>query len=354
MTRVLLTGAGGFVGHHVLEHFLETTDWQVVCVDSFRHRGKTDRINEVLDGRPYHKPRVKVVTHDLRAPFSSKVDRELGRIDYLVSVASESHVERSILEPRDFIENNVQLILTLLDYARQAGVEKFLHISTDEVYGPAPEGHDHVEGEPHRPSNPYSASKAAQEAIVYSYWRTYGLPCGISNTMNIVGERQDPEKYVPRILRAIQRGERVTVHASPDGQPGSRYYLHARNQADALRFLLETQPFPRYGEFVSPGVRADMGRWNVVGEREVDNLELAHLVADAAGCALRYELMDFHASRPGHDRRYALDGTKMRELGWAPPVPFEPSLRKTVAWTLEHPEWLLLDDEDAPVPAEAA
>lgn len=355
MKRVLLTGAGGFVGHHALEHFLETTDWQIVCLDSFRHRGKTDRIREVLDGRPQHRSRVRVVQHDLRVPVSRQLREKIGEIDYLVSVASESHVDRSIESPRSFIENNVQLVLTLLDYARlYADVEKFLHISTDEVYGPAPAGHDHVEGEPHRPSNPYSASKAAQEAIVYAYWRTYGLPCGISNTMNIIGERQDPEKYVPKIIRAIQRGEKVTVHASETGQPGSRFYLHARNQADALRFLLETQPFPRYGDAsgpISPGysdVRLKpMGQWNVVGEREVDNLELAHLVADAADQPLEYELMDFHASRPGHDLRYALDGTKMRDLGWTPPVPFESSLRKAVEWTLAHPEWLLDDDENA-------
>lgn len=332
---VLLTGAGGFVGHHALEHFLATTDWEIVCIDSFRHHGKTDRIREVLDGRPDDRARVRVLTHDLRAPISQQLAAFIGPVDYLVSIASESHVDRSILEPRSLIENNVQLVLTLLDYAREYPVEKFLHISTDEVYGPAPAGQDHAEGEPHRPSNPYSASKAAQEAIVYAYWRTYGLPCGVSCTMNIIGERQDPEKYVPRIIRALERGEEVTVHASADGKPGSRFYLHARNQADALRFLLETQPFPVYADGV------EMGRWNIVGEREIDNLELAQFVADAAGRELRYRLVDFHSSRPGHDLRYALNGRKMRELGWAPPVPLEPSLQKTVAWTLAHPDWLL-------------
>lgn len=354
MKRVLLTGAGGFVGHHALEHFLETTDWQIVCIDSFRHRGKTDRIREVLDGRPQHSSRVRVLSHDLRVPFSRQFREQIGDIDYLVSIASESHVDRSITHPRSFIENNVQLVLTLLEYARLhlLGLEKFLHISTDEVYGPAPVGHDHAEGEPHRPSNPYSASKAAQEAIVYSYWRTYGLPVAISNTMNIVGERQDPEKYVPKIIRAIQRGEPITVHASATGRPGSRFYLHARNQADALRFLLETQPFPRYGDTMLESDGGDrwnvseMGQWNIVGEREIDNLELAQIVADAAGAELDYTLQDFHTSRPGHDLRYALDGTKMRELGWMPPVPFEPSLRKTVEWTLAHPDWLLTDEDD--------
>jgi dTDP-glucose 4,6-dehydratase len=336
MTSVLLTGSGGFCGAHALEHFLETTDWQIVCTDSFRHKGKTDRIREVLADRTDGSRRVRVLTHDLRAPISIQLAHEIGHIDYLVSVASESHVDRSIREPREFIENNVQIVLSLLDYARNVEVEKFLHISTDEVYGPAPEGHNHAEGEPHRPSNPYSASKAAQEAIVYSYWRTYGLPVGISNTMNIIGERQDPEKFVPLVLKRVLSGDVVPIHASPEGVPGLRFYLHARNQADALRFLLDTQPFPLYGE-------SEMGRWNVVGEREVDNLEMAQMIAKHAGSYLKYDLVNFHESRPGHDLRYALDGSKMRDLGWTPPVPFEESLQRTVRWTMARPEWLLED-----------
>jgi dTDP-glucose 4,6-dehydratase len=353
VTRVLLTGAGGFVGHHTLEHFLTTTDWEIVCLDSFRHRGKTDRIREVLDAHIDNpdwidaedwSQRVRVLTHDLRAPISPQLDSEIGYVNYVISMASESHVDRSCVEPRPFVENNVALVLTLLEWMRERfrfdKPQKFLHVSTDEVYGPAQVGFNHVEGEPHRPSNPYSASKACQESIIYSYWRTFGLPLGISNTMNIIGERQDPEKFVPLVLSRVARGETVKIHASVDehGRPvsiGSRYYLHARNQADALKFLLETQPFPRYGD------RASMGRWNVVGEREIDNLRMAQMIADFAGSKLDYELADFHSSRPGHDLRYALDGGKMTRLGWTPPVPLAESLERTVRWTLDHPNWLL-------------
>lgn len=255
-------------------------------------------------------------------------------------MASESHVDRSITDPRPFVENNVALVLTLLEYIREYPVEKFLHVSTDEVYGPAPQGHDHKEGEPHRPSNPYSASKSAQEAIVYSYWRTYGLPCAISNTMNIIGERQDPEKFVPLVLKKVLRGETVDIHASPDGRPGSRFYLHARNQADALVFLLMCEPFARYDHRYLP----DIQRFNVVGETELDNLQMARLIAEYAGRELFWSLTDFHSSRPGHDLRYALDGTKMsHQLGWKPPVPLFESLRRTIEWTVKNPEWLLED-----------
>jgi dTDP-glucose 4,6-dehydratase len=333
MKRVLLTGAGGFVGHHTLTHVLQTTDWDVVCTDSFRHRGKTDRLREVLSDLP-DKERVSVFTHDLTAPISPQLAYEFGQIDYIISMASESHVDRSITDPRPFVENNVALILTLLEYARQYPVEKFLHVSTDEVYGPAPEGHDHVEGEPHRPSNPYSASKSAQEAICHSYWPTYNMPIGVTSTMNIIGERQDPEKFVPHVLVNALNGTPVTIHGSSTGQPGSRFYLHARNQADALRFLLDTQDFPKWRD------GAEMERWNILGEREIDNLQMAELVATYAGKRLNYKIVDFHSSRPGHDLRYALDGTKMRSLGWEPPVPLEESLERTVRWTLRNPRWL--------------
>lgn len=379
MKRVLLTGAGGFVGHHTLEHILATTDWEVVCLDSFRHRGKTDRIREVISAHDGHDERqvpdcgewchrVEVLQHDLTVPIATQLDHQIGHIDYVISMASESHVDRSCVEPRPFIENNVALVLTLLEWVRarqhpytavpgavlQAAhppVRKFIHVSTDEVYGPAWPGHNHAEGEPHRPSNPYSASKACQEDIVFSYWRTFGLPVGISNTMNIIGERQDPEKFVPMVMAKIAKGETVTIHAAPAPHQvapvvrreiGSRFYLHARNQADALLFLLNNVPFPRYGDHsdVAAG-GASMARYNVVGEREIDNLAMAKLIADAAGRDLNYELVDFHSSRPGHDLRYALDGGRMRDLGWKAPVPLEASLRKTVEWTLENRRWLL-------------
>jgi dTDP-glucose 4,6-dehydratase len=376
MTRVLLTGAGGFVGHHTLEHILSTTDWDVVCTDSFRHSGKTDRIREVIDGgtevRIYvddasnrHMQRfnpwldrVKVITHDLTAPFSPQLAKEIGPIDAIISMASESHVDRSIAYPVDFVTNNVSLVLNLLEYQRHyAPHALFLQVSTDEVYGPAPQGHNHREWEPHYPSNPYSASKSAQEAICFSYWRTYGVPLVLTNTMNIIGERQDPEKFVPLVLKRVLNGEKVTIHGSADGQPGSRFYLHARNQADALIHLLKEYltnqdndigqqdwSYSASGEVDSLTYHPHADRppkFHIVGEREVDNLEMAQLIAKYAGVDLDYEITDFHSSRPGHDLRYALDGSKMADYGWKPPVPFEESLRKTVEWTMERPEWLL-------------
>lgn len=356
--RVLITGIGGFMGSHVMRHLLVNTDWDIVGIDSFRHKGKTDRITQQMLGIDDAEKRVTIITHDLLAPISSQMDYKLGHIDYVLNIASESHVDRSIDYPRDFIHNNVELMLTVLEWLRsrnspyqsrwQKPVEKFIHISTDEVYGPAYHGYNHKEGEKHRPSNPYSASKSAQEAICFSYWRTYGLPIIITNTMNIIGELQDPEKYIPMTIKKVLKGEKVTVHANKDGsQIGSRFYLHARNQADALLFILNKVKPETYGEMVqineTHSLVIEMTRFNIVGEKETDNLELAQLVAKYAGKDLKYELTDFHSSRPGHDLRYALDGSLLKAYGWEPPYSFEESLKSTVEWTIAHEEWLLDD-----------
>lgn len=335
MKRVLLTGGGGFIGGHTFAHIMHNTDWHLTIIDSFRHKGKTDRITEMLESHPDWRERLAVITHDLKAPFSTQLIERIGPINYVINMASESHVDRSITDPRDFIENNVHLTLTMLEYIRQNPVEKFIQISTDEVYGPAPAGHNHKEGEPHKPSNPYSASKAAQEDICYAYWRTYDLPIAITNTMNIIGEMQDPEKFLPMTIKKVLNGEVITIHANADGTKiGSRYYLHARNQADALIFLLKNVDFPAYAS------GEDIGRFNVVGEYEIDNLQLAQKVAAILGKELKYELVDFHSSRPGHDLRYALDGAKMAALGWKAPLSFDESLKNTVEWTIDRPEWL--------------
>lgn len=336
MKTVLLTGASGFVGSHVLRHILAITDWNVVCLVSFRHRGITDRIRLAVAGYDDDFKRVKVLKHDLTAPISPVLSHEIGKIDYVLNVASDSHVDRSITEPVPFIENNVSLVCNMLEWARFSDIEKFLHVSTDEVYGPAPVGHAHREWmDQYFPSNPYSASKAAQESIAYSYWRTYGVPLIITNTMNIIGEMQDPEKFVPMVIKKVLSGEKMDIHASPTGQIGSRYYLHARNQADALLHALNI-PVTFYGDFQAPQ------KYHVVGEREVDNLEMAEMVASFVGKPLNYELVDFHSSRPGHDLRYALDGGKIADTGWKAPLSLEESLERTVKWTLENPEWLQL------------
>ena len=339
---ILLTGAAGFVGHHTLAHLLKTTSFNFVVTDSFKHRGISARLRSVFEEVPTAADRVRVVTHDLTTPIDRVTAEEFGGINLIINMASESHVDRSISEPREFIENNIRLVLTLLDYARTLeNLELFLQISTDEVYGPAIFGENHKEWETHFPSNPYSASKAAQENICYSYWRTYGLPMIITNTMNIVGERQDKEKFIPMALSSLISGSGVPIHARESARgewhAGSRYYLHARNQADALRHIISrlSDLHLTYSER-----NFKLEKFNVVGEMELKNDDLVRMLASFLKIEAKLEYVDFHSSRPGHDLRYALDGSRLSEFGWIPPVPLAASLERTVNWYLKNPSWL--------------
>lgn len=346
--KVLLTGASGFVGSHVLRHLLVNTHWDVVCPVTFRHKGLPARISSSVCDQPDWADRVDVLHWDLRSPADPITLSRLRDCEVFLNVASESHVDRSIAAPGSFIRNNTDLILNVLEAARAVHPRLVLQMSTDEVYGPAYGEHRHAEWEPVIPSNPYSASKAAQEAISTAYWRTYGVPVVITNTMNIIGEMQDPEKFLPKIIRTL-RGrpgdpESLTVHTAPDGTPGSRFYLHARNLADAWLWLVRRyEGINNVPSYAYGAQRPD--RWHVVGDREINNVELVTMVGQIMGMPWqsvldRIEPVSFHESRPGHDLRYALDGSRIHGAGWRAPVSFEEALDRTVRWSLKNPEWL--------------
>jgi dTDP-glucose 4,6-dehydratase len=327
--KILLTGAAGFVGSHVLSHLLKNTTHEIVCICSWKHKGAPFRI---LDDLNYQNNmhRVKIITHDLVSPLTEDVKEKIGKPDVILNIASESHVDRSITHPAEFIENNVKLVINMLEYAREVQPKMFLQFSTDEVYGQAPIGVNHKEWSSIVPSNPYSASKAAQEAIAISYWRTYSVPVILTNTMNVFGERQDKEKFVQLCIDKVDRGEKISIHSYPDGKTaGSRFYIHARNVADAVKFIMDNVKPRMYPKYELPE------RFNVVGEKEIDNLTMAQMIAKIVGKPLNYELVNFHSSRPGHDCRYALDGAKLAEYGWKPRVSFEDSLKRTVNFSLK-------------------
>lgn len=378
--RVLITGADGFIGSHCVDHLLATTDWDLVLICSWSHGGMHSRLGTSEHVRR-HRGRVTVITHDLRGPIDDVGAFQIGDdCDAVIHFAADSHVDRSLDAPVPFVMNNVAVTLNLLEWARrQKALRAFVQISTDEVYGPAGTGEAHAEWSPIIPSNPYAASKAAQEAIACSYWRAYGVPVIVTTTMNNVGEKQHPEKFLPKIIRHLMRGEPVPVHAvewvkewpAGSGRPpelrrtvGSRFYLHARNHADACRWLIERGDVSAYPAPGRDGPFADRpDRWNVVGDVELGNDELVRMVGrimlnmDWTGMLHRPERLltmgwnaddavlyvDAHSARPGHDLRYALDGRKLAAAGWVPPVPFEESLRRTVEWYCRNPEWLLMD-----------
>jgi dTDP-glucose 4,6-dehydratase len=326
MKRILLTGIGGFVGSHLMSHLLKNTEYEIVGIASWRHKGMPTRVAEDENYKKDIK-RVTIITHDLSAPITPDLIERIGHIDIILNLASDSHVDRSITDPVPFVTNNVALALNMLEFARICKPELFIQFSTDEVYGQAQKGEYHKEWDAIKPSNPYSASKAAQEAIAISYWRTYSVPLIITNTMNIYGQYQDKEKFVPLVIDKIMKGETVSIHGYPDKkEAGTRFYLHARNIADAVTFMIKNVKPKLYPEIDRPE------RFNVVGEVELDNLTLAQKIAEILGKELKYEIVSFHASRPGHDLRYALDGKKLQDYGHTYPVSFEDSLKATVEW----------------------
>ncbi len=339
MKRILLTGAGGAIGVHVLAHIMHNTDWFVVCTDSFKvdHKGYHDRIVRFCRNHPDWPPRIKIITHDLNAPFTSRQIEEIGKIDYVVNLASRSDVHNSIDDPLPFVRNNTETMLNMMEYARIAKPEKFIHFSTDEVYGPAPkDSRGHPEWDPIIPSNPYSASKACQEAIAIAWWRSFGVPLIITNTMNNFGETQSPSKFPAMIQQKIERDEVIPVHVADGGEMGTRYYIHSRNSGDAIIFILKNVEPVLHGH----GHLDRPTRLNIVGDKQVSNLDLVQIIGRLMGKEPKYELVNFHEHNPGHDLHYGLDGAELEKLGWKAPMPFEESMKNTIEWQQRNPEWM--------------
>ncbi len=317
--RVLITGGCGFVGHHFVEHIIKNTNWDIVVLDKLSYASNGfDRLRDIS---VFDDQRVKVLSADFSQPLSEGVKREIGQVDYIWHLGAESHVDNSIKDPVKFVKNNVEGTAHILNYAKELDIECFYYFSTDEVFGPAPEGVDYKEDDPHNPSNPYAATKSGAEMLVKAYGNTYKLPVIITRSMNIFGERQHPEKFIPLCIK------KIIIHANKDRtKSGSRMWIHARNVADAYLFLAEKG---KIGE-----------TYHIVGEKEVSNLEMAQFIAETLKRPLKYEMVDFHSSRPGHDLRYALSGGKMEQLGWKPPKTFKQSLEKTIQWSLANKKWL--------------
>lgn len=335
MKRVLLTGGGGAIGAHVVAHIMHNTDWEVVCLDSFRHKGFKDRIIDFCADHPSWPPRVKIFQQDLVCSISPKMKDDIGHIDYVLHLAALSDVQFSVDNPVYTIKNNVDSTITMLEYAREVKPEAFIYFSTDEVYGPVENDNvPHDEWDTHRPSNPYSASKAAGEDLAYCYWRAYDVPLIITNTMNNFGETQGASKYPAMVQGKLERGEKVIVHGTKD-EIGSRYYIHSRNVADALLFILKKGAYRhQQGQIDEPH------KYHIVGTEKLNNLEMAQLIAKLMGKELDYELVDFHHLNPAHDIHYGMADNKLAKMGWEPPLSLEESLKNTIDWQQGHKEWI--------------
>lgn len=326
--KILITGGAGFIGHHVIFNLLTKTDSEIISMDRLDYSGSYSRIQQIIDKNDSWKKRVNVIWHDLKAEINPITANQINKPDIILHLAAASHVDRSITDPMSFVMDNVVGTVNLLNYARKLRkLEKFVFFSTDEVFGPAPTNVKYKENDRYNSGNPYAASKAGAEEMCVAFKNTYKMPILVTHTMNVFGERQHQEKFLPKIINFILNKKTLTIHSNKNKtKAGSRFYIHAQDVADALNFILKNGTI---GE-----------KYNIVGAKELDNLQLAKIVSDHIGKKLKYKFVDFHSSRPGHDLRYALSGVKLKKMGWQPSKNIEQRIKDTVDWTIQNKEWL--------------
>lgn len=324
MKTILVTGGCGFIGSNFVRLLATSTDYRIVNYDKLTYAGNLENVADIDPAR------MRFVQGDI-------CDRELVERTLneekpwaLVNFAAESHVDRSILDSTPFLHNNIGGVQSLLEAVRRVGVERFLHISTDEVYGDKEGNAPSNEAANLAPSSPYSASKAAADMLCFSYRRTYGLPIVITRSSNNYGPYQFPEKLIPLLLRNGLAGLDFPVYG--DGQQ-IRDWIHVEDNCRGLLAVLE---------------RGQLGSiYNIGTSEERSNLavveSICHAIAAHQGVDVRQitARIRYVTDRPGHDRRYALDTSKVRgELGWAPQVDFASGLQRTVDWYLSHADWV--------------
>jgi dTDP-glucose 4,6-dehydratase len=304
--RLLVTGAAGFIGSHFVRRVVAHGD-EVVVLDKLTYSGNRANLEAVEH---------RFVQGDICDPGTVR-DAAEG-CDAIVNFAAETHVDRSILAAAEFIQTDVAGTQVLLEHARNSGV-RLVHVSTDEVYGDLEGGGRSKEGDPLRPSSPYSASKAGGDLQVLAYTRTFGVDACITRGANTYGPYQYPEKMLPLFITNLLDGEAVPVYG--DGRQ-VREWLHAEDHCAAIELVLRA---------------GASGEVYNVGGQEHQNLEVTHRLLELAGADV--SLIRHVEDRPGHDRRYALDDSKLRALGWEPAHDFEHALAETFAWYRDNRAW---------------
>lgn len=313
--RVLVTGGRGFAGSHLVRYLLDATAWEIVVADDELAwwRERADQI-----------PRVTQLSVNLTKPLDAWFDDLAGDVDAVFHLAAMSDVQHSIDHPVEHVHTNVDLTLRLLEWARTREITHFIQVSTNEVYGPTPEGGS-IEWDPVVPTTPYSASKAAQEALATAWWKTYEVPTVLVNTQHLFGEGQPRRRFIPTVVDRLLREEPVPLFGELNQgiwAAASRRWLHVQNLAAALTwFVVRGRPA------AATSLRPD--RWHVAGF-ELDCLGLAQQIADLLGKRLEVEWAA--APRTGYEQRYVLDTTKLETAGWKPPLGLTASLERTVEW----------------------
>jgi dTDP-glucose 4,6-dehydratase len=315
--KILITGAAGFIGS-ALTRRIASDSLRPVLVDALTYAGDKARIGDLRESVDFRHLDIGDF-EALSRLFSEQCP------DAIIHFAAETHVDRSILYPERFILSNVLGTTNLLALAKAHGVKKFVHVSTDEVYGDlkAGEGAKFTEESPILPNSPYSASKASADMFVRAYQKTYGLPVVTVRPSNNYGPWQYPEKLIPLTIAKIMRGEKIPVYGKGEN---IRTWLFVEDCAAAIEAVLEKG---RVGEI-----------YNIGSDEEVTNIQVVKRILSLMGAC--EDLIEYVADRPGHDFRYAVESSKIRvELGWRPSIGFEQGMERTVSWYKEHSGWLL-------------
>jgi len=311
---MLVTGGMGFIGSNFIRMYLESeSDVHIVNLDKLTYAGNTENLRDLEKD-----PRYEFVRGDICD--AGVVERAMKGCDVVVHFAAESHVDRSIEDPSSFIRTDVLGTFVLLEQAKENKVERFVQISTDEVYGTIPGGYSSVETDPLMPRNPYSASKAGADRLAYSYFTTYDFPVVITRASNNYGPRQYPEKLIPLFVTNLLEGKKVPLMG--DGK-NIRDWLYVYDHCDAVKFLLEKG---RNGEV-----------YNISGENEKENIEITKIILDEL--EMDESMIEWVRDRLGHDRRYSMRCDKLKELGWKQNMEFEIGIRKTIRWYVENERW---------------
>ncbi len=323
MVEVLVTGGAGFIGSNFVRWAHEAhPDWRITTLDKLTYAGRLENLAEVMPS-----VRHRFVRGDITDPAVAGPLVRMAEI--VVHFAAETHVDRSILAAGDFIRTDVFGTFVLLEAAREAPrLRRFIQMSTDEVYGSVPSGSS-VETDELRPRNPYSASKAGADRLAYSYWATYGVPVIVTRASNNYGPNQFPEKVIPLFITNAIDGRPLPLYG--DGRH-VRDWLHVDDHCRAIDLLIAG------GE---PGAV-----YNIGGGNEIANVDLTYRILELLGRPA--SLIAPVADRPGHDRRYSLDTTKLRGLGWQPAVAFDHGLAATVRWYRDHENWWRAIKDDDP------
>jgi dTDP-glucose 4,6-dehydratase len=314
--KLLITGGAGFIGTNFTHHILRTyPDYEVINLDALTYAGDKENLKEFETDERYTFVHGSICDKDL-------VNSLVEKVDIIVNFAAESHVDKSITNPEEFITTNVLGTFTLLDAAKKHGKKRFHHISTDEVYGQlSPSDPPFSEKTPYDPRSPYSASKASSDHLVSSYFHTYGLPVTISNCSNNYGPYHFPEKLIPLAIKNLLTGKKIPIYG--DGTQ-IRDWLHVEDHCRAIDLILHKG---------KPGETYCVG-----GNSEYTNKNLLKIILEIMG--KDESVFEYVTDRPGHDKRYAIDFSKIKnELGWEPEVDIRTGLEKTVAWYQDNEAW---------------